>query len=127
MQKFRTKKAMYDMIPSKMKELLGTTRTATHCETRFKTPMRIKKNQVDNNRKSGSTRCAVQYEQEIAAIAGFDDSVEPKVMSVIYKERVAVSARTSTLVAPVGPDEPSGSTPSTTSHNEEAPTRASQK
>lgn len=68
------------MIASKIKELLGTTRKATQCETRFKTLMRTKKNQVDNTRKSGSTRCAVQYEQEFDAIAGFDDSVEPKVV-----------------------------------------------
>ncbi|CAN8000837.1 unnamed protein product, partial [Ixodes pacificus] len=130
MRKFRTKKAMYDMTASKMKELLGTTRTGTQCETRFKTLMRTKKNQVDNNRKSGSTRCAVQYEQEFAAIAGFDDSVEPEVMrgvrSVVYKERAAVGATTSTHVAPMGPDEPSGSIPSTPSRREEAP-RASEK
>ncbi|XP_042146359.1 uncharacterized protein LOC121835882 [Ixodes scapularis] len=131
MKKFRTKKAMYDMIASKMRELLGTTRTGTQCETRFKTLMRKKKNQVVNNRKSGSTRCAVQYEQEFAAIASFDDSVEPEVMrgvrSVIYKERAAVGATTSAHVASVGPDEPSGSTASTPSHREEAPRRASEK
>ncbi|CAN7941079.1 unnamed protein product [Ixodes pacificus] len=131
MKKFRTKKAMYNVIASKIKELLGTTRKATQCETRFKTLMRTKKNLVDNNRKSGSTRCAVQYEQEFDAIAGFDDSVEPEVIrgvrSVIYKERATVAPKTSTLVAPVGPDEPSGSTPSTPSHREEAPTRASHK
>ncbi|CAN8013966.1 unnamed protein product [Ixodes persulcatus] len=47
--------------------------------------------------------------------------------SVIYKESAAVAVTTSTVVVPVGPDEPSGPTPSTPSHRGEATITASQK
>lgn len=103
LKKFRTKKAMFDQIAKKIKELMGVSRTGTQCETRYKTMMRTRKNQVDNNRRSGSARCTIDYEQEFASIAALDDSVEPEVMrgvrSVVYKEGPTLAA-TSSVAAP---------------------------
>lgn len=122
-KKFRTRKARFENIAMKIKELVAVTRTGTQCELRFKTLIRTKKNQVDNNRKSGSARCTISFKQEFAAIAALDDSIEPDVMrgvrNVIYKQRPTASSA-SAAADKETPNEASGSS----RHTEEpTPTR----
>lgn len=50
------------------------------CQNKYKAITRKRKLAVDNNRKSGSTRIDVEFEDELSKIAALDDSIEPEVL-----------------------------------------------
>lgn len=80
---------MYEHISKEILQMLGICRTATQCESCFKTIAKRKKTEDTNNKTSGHTRCQVSYEEEFAQIRAADDSIEPEVLrgvhSVTYK------------------------------------------
>ncbi|KAH8008972.1 hypothetical protein MRX96_019311 [Rhipicephalus microplus] len=97
-KKFRTKRAMYQEVAKEILKILGISRSAEQCDSRLKTIIRRKKNEVTNNRTSGRSRCRVSYE-EFARIRALDDSIEPEVLrgvgTVSYKAAAVDSPSTS--------------------------------
>lgn len=91
MKYFRSKQAMWDFLATKINENFRTQKTGTHVSKRYDAVIRKKKDDVDKNRKSGTVRGEVEYEDEINEIATADDSIEPEVLrginSVKYKEK----------------------------------------
>ncbi|XP_077553866.1 uncharacterized protein LOC144168774 [Haemaphysalis longicornis] len=99
LKKFRTKRAMYQQVAKEILQILGIRRSAEQCDSRLKTIIRRKKNEVTNNRTSGRSRCRVSYEEEFAKIRALDDSIEPEVLrgvgTVSYKAAAVDSPSTS--------------------------------
>lgn len=54
-------------------------------ETDIKRLLKKKKNPVDNNSKSGSSRMDVEYEEELKKISAIDDSIEPEILRGVKK------------------------------------------
>ncbi|KAH9367394.1 hypothetical protein HPB48_010189 [Haemaphysalis longicornis] len=85
----RPKWDMFGQIARDIFRVLGVSRTAVQCETRFKTLAKRKRSEDKNNRTSGRAPCHVSYEEEFAAIKAIDDSLEPEVLrgvnKVLYK------------------------------------------
>lgn len=106
MKKFRSKRAMYEHISKEILQILGISRTATQCESRFKTIAKRKKTEDTNNRTSGHTHCQVSYEEEFAQIRAADDSIEPEVLrgvnSVTYKSAPKAAEQASTSADSAG-------------------------
>lgn len=90
---------MYQEVAKEILKILGIRRSAEQCESRLKTIIRRKKNEVTNNRTSGRSRCRVSYEEEFARIRALDDSIEPEVLrgvgTVSYKAAAVDSPSTS--------------------------------
>lgn len=77
MRRFKTKKIMWEKISSKMMEF-GWEKTPIQVENRYKTIMKNKKLAVDNNKRTGTSRCDVLFENEINKIVAIDDSIQPE-------------------------------------------------
>lgn len=71
---------MYEALGRSISEQFNNTRTATQCETRFKTIKKRKTEVRTYNKTSGNTRKNVPFEDEFEQIAALDDSIEPEVM-----------------------------------------------
>lgn len=80
MKKFKTKKAMWGQIAIDLNKIMKVTRTGLQVENRFKTVLKRKKQAVDNNKTTGSSRINIPYEEELAKISAIDDSIEPEVL-----------------------------------------------
>jgi len=59
---------------------LNITKTVAQCENRYKTALKRKHYQENNNKKSGASRQTVQFDDEIRKIVSIDDSVIPEVL-----------------------------------------------
>ncbi|XP_024873272.1 uncharacterized protein LOC112455506 [Temnothorax curvispinosus] len=90
MKKFKSKKTMWAEISKELHENLNISKTPLQVENRYKTVLKQKK-AVENNRKSGSSREEVPFEEELREISQADDSIEPEVLrsakSVKYPKR----------------------------------------
>lgn len=71
---------MWAQIALDLKEILKVERTIQQVENRYKTVIKRKKQAVENNDKSGSSRQNVEFENELAKIAAQDDSIHPEVL-----------------------------------------------
>jgi len=80
MRKFKNKKNMWEHIAQRANNALNITKTAAQCENRFKTVLKRKRYQENNNKKSGASRQTIQFDDEIRKIASIDDSVIPEVL-----------------------------------------------
>jgi len=80
MRKFKNKKNMWEHIAQKANNALNITKTAAQCENRYKTVLKRKRYQENNNKKSGASRQTVQFDDEIRKIASIDDTVIPEVL-----------------------------------------------
>ncbi|KAH9374782.1 hypothetical protein HPB48_015088 [Haemaphysalis longicornis] len=109
MRNIHSKRVMYKHISKEILQSTGIYRTATQCESRFKTIAKRMKNQYTHNRTSGQTRCQVSYEEEFAQIRAADDSIEPEVLrgvhSVTYKSASKPTEEASTSSSTTAPTE----------------------
>lgn len=80
MKKFKSKKIMWAEISKELQENLNISKTPLQVENRYKTVLKRKKKAVENNRKSGSSREEVPFEEELREIGQADDSIEPEVL-----------------------------------------------
>lgn len=80
LKKFKTKKAMWAQIASDLKETLKVEKTIQQVENRYKTIIKRKKQVIQNNGKSGSSRQNIEFEHELAKITAQDDSIHPEVL-----------------------------------------------
>lgn len=91
MKKFKSKKIMWTEISKELQDNLNISKTPLQIENRYKTVLKRKKKAVENNRKSGSSREEVPFEEELREIGKADDSIEPEVLrsakSVIYPKK----------------------------------------
>jgi len=71
---------MWENIAQKANNALNITKTATQCENRYKTVLKRRCYQENNNKKSDTSRQTVQFDDEIRKIASIDDSVIPEVL-----------------------------------------------
>lgn len=81
---------MWTEISKDLQDDLNISKTPLQIENRYKTVLKQKKKAVENNRKSGSSREEVPFEEELKEIGKADDSIEPEVLrsakSVIPKK-----------------------------------------
>lgn len=80
MKKFKSKKTMWAEISKELQGNLNILKTPLQVENRYKTVLKRKKKAVENNRKSGSSREEVPFEEELREIGQADDSIEPEVL-----------------------------------------------
>lgn len=64
------------------------------CQNKFKATTRKRKLAMDNNKKSGSVRVDVEFEDELNRIVALDDSVEPEVLRGINFVQLKESTNT---------------------------------
>lgn len=88
MKQFKTKKQMWAEIAKIINNEFSISKTAIQCENRYKTVLKRKKAAVDNNSKSGNSREAIPFENELNKIASIDDSIEPEVVGTSHGIRV---------------------------------------
>jgi len=90
MKKFKTKKVMWKQISLDIERILNRKKTEVQCQNRFKNILKRKKQAVDNNNTSGSSRVDIPFERELNSICAVDDSIEPEVLqsstNIILKE-----------------------------------------
>lgn len=80
MKKFKSKKTMWAEISKELQENLNISKTPLQVENCYKTVLKQKKKAVENNRKSGSSREKVPFEEELREIGQADNSIEPEVL-----------------------------------------------
>lgn len=94
MKKFKSKKLMWTEISKELQKSLNISKTPLQIENRYKTVLKRKKKAVENNRKSGSSREEVPFEEELSEISKADDSIKPEVLrsakSVKYPKKSVV-------------------------------------
>lgn len=79
---------MYEALSRSISEQFNNTRTATRCETRFKTIKKRKTEARIHNKTSGNTRKNVLFKNEFEQIAALNDSIELEIMMGVLAVQV---------------------------------------
>ena len=77
--KFKNKKCMWEFISKEISEKCGIFRSSSQCEYRYKNILKRRNTAKKNNKRSGSGKCDIDFEEEFELINSIDDSIEPDV------------------------------------------------
>ncbi|KAL1489237.1 hypothetical protein ABEB36_014170 [Hypothenemus hampei] len=80
LKKFKTKKVMWKKVSEDILSLLNINKIPYQCENRYKTIIKKMKKAIDNNKKTGTSKMEVEYEEELCKIVAKDDSILPEVL-----------------------------------------------
>lgn len=76
---FKNKKCMWEFISNEISKKYGTFRSPLQCEYRYKNMLKRRNTAKKNNKRSGSEKCDIDFEEEFELINSIDDSMEPDV------------------------------------------------
>ncbi|CAH1154409.1 unnamed protein product [Phaedon cochleariae] len=88
MKKFKNKRNMWNKITDILNKKFNLQRTSIQVENRYKTVLKRKKSAVENNRRTGSSRMDIPFEEELNKISSLDDSIEPEVLGTAQNIQV---------------------------------------
>lgn len=76
---FKNKKCMWEFISNEVSKKCGTFRSPLQCEYRYKNILKRRNTAKKNNKRSGSEKCNIDFEEEFELINSIDDSIEPDI------------------------------------------------
>ncbi|GAB1867317.1 hypothetical protein CAJAP_08396 [Camponotus japonicus] len=76
---FKNKTCMWEFISNEISKKYGTFRSPLQCEYRYKNMLKRRNAAKKNNKRSGSEKCDINFEEEFELINSIDDSMEPDV------------------------------------------------